>query len=498
MVSHCARRLIGWAVLLALSGSLAACTGREDERTVRVLFVGQPGDLDAEGLRLPLAAQHLRAATHQGLVRMDENGEVVPGLAQSWIVTDDGLSYIFRLRDVNWPDGQPVTAQQVRSQLQRAIRQLQGTTLGLDLAKIADVRALTGRVVEIELATPMAQFLRVLAQPELGFEGGGGGLGPMRRAAGPATAGAVTLLPIAPEERGLAADSRWAETVRSVRIAALPAEQAVAAFNSGAASAVLGGDINSLPLLQTGPLARGTVRLNAVVGLFGLDVASRGGFLADAGNREAVALAIDRNALLVPFNVSGWFPATRIVPPDLPGDPLQNPERWRDLDQNARLAIARARAAAWAAATGVPPQLTISLPPGVGNDLLLRQLRRDLDAAGIELRRAGDGEAADLVLRDRVARYAQARWFMNQFACSVSRAQCVPEADALMVQANTEADPVRRAALINQAEELLTRQNLFIPLGAPVRWSLVRANTVGYADNAWGVHPLFPFSRAPL
>ncbi|MFP9136928.1 peptide ABC transporter substrate-binding protein [Devosia sp. XGJD_8] len=48
--------------------------------------------------------------TFEGLVRFDSNGEIVPALAESWTVSDDGLTYTFTLRDAKWSDGQPVTA----------------------------------------------------------------------------------------------------------------------------------------------------------------------------------------------------------------------------------------------------------------------------------------------------------------------------------------------------------------------------------------------------
>ena len=48
--------------------------------------------------------------TFEGLVRFDETGAVVPALAESWEISEDGLTYTFHLRDANWSDGKPVTA----------------------------------------------------------------------------------------------------------------------------------------------------------------------------------------------------------------------------------------------------------------------------------------------------------------------------------------------------------------------------------------------------
>lgn len=49
----------------------------------------------------------------EGLVSSDPQGKAIPGLAESWEVSEDGLTYTFKLREANWSDGQPVTAHDV-------------------------------------------------------------------------------------------------------------------------------------------------------------------------------------------------------------------------------------------------------------------------------------------------------------------------------------------------------------------------------------------------
>lgn len=48
--------------------------------------------------------------TFEGLVRFSPEGDVIPALAESWEISEDGLTYTFHLRDANWSDGQPVKA----------------------------------------------------------------------------------------------------------------------------------------------------------------------------------------------------------------------------------------------------------------------------------------------------------------------------------------------------------------------------------------------------
>jgi len=47
-----------------------------------------------------------------------------------------------------------------------------------------------------------------------------------------------------------------------------------------------------------------------------------------------------------------------------------------------------------------------------------------------------------------------------------------------------------RAALIAKADADLTARASFIPLGAPLRWSLVNPMLTGWTENALGAHPL--------
>ena len=47
----------------------------------------------------------------EGLLNQDENGELVPGVATDWDVSDDKMTYTFHLRDdAKWSNGDPVTA----------------------------------------------------------------------------------------------------------------------------------------------------------------------------------------------------------------------------------------------------------------------------------------------------------------------------------------------------------------------------------------------------
>ena len=482
--------------LLPLILALAAC-GRGGDGAVEVAVIGEPAELFASGNRLAPPGELLRAATTQGLVQLDEAGQLVPGIAERWIVTDDGESYIFRIREFDAPGGRSLNARAVQQALSRAMAGLEDTTLGLDLAQVRDVRAMTGRVIEIRLKSPMPGFLQLLAQPELGITISGQPTGPMTSTrAGPVEA---VLAALPPEARGLPAQPDWAKDVRGLRVSVGSAAAVTRAFSDGRYNVVLGGTLATLPLVDVGPLSRGTVRLDSALGLFGLDVRHARGFLADSTNREALAMALDRDELIKPFNLAGWIATTRLVPPGLAGDPGVVGERWQGMDLDARRAVAAGRVARWRAANGgATPLLGVALPDGPGSDTLFDGLAAQYRTIGVVLARAEDADRADLALRDRVARYGGPRWFLNQFHCGVSPAICSEDVDFLAGLAVDTRDPVAQANYLADAENALSAFNAYIPIGAPIRWSLVRSGVSGFAENAWAIHPLFPLTRAPI
>jgi peptide/nickel transport system substrate-binding protein/oligopeptide transport system substrate-binding protein len=480
------RLLSAFCAVLALAGC-----GSADDSTLNLVAIGDPGDPFETGSRLSPIGQTVRGATVEGLVGFDEQARVIPALADRWIVTDDGLSYDFRLRDGTWPDASPITATSARVALEQALQALDGTALGADLSAIDEVRMMAGRVIEIRLSRPMPNLLQLLAQPELGMVWKRKGSGPMRLRR---EANFAVLQPIAPQSRGLPEQPNWAQQTRTLRLIALPATQAVSRFNSGDADVLLGGRIESFPLATSMGISRGTIQLDPVIGLFGLSVARSGDFLAAPENREALAMAIDRDGLIAAFGVSGWTPSTRIVSPGVEGDAGLIGARWSDVSLDKRRETAAARVQRWRAARGNAPRLSLSLPEGPGSDVLFERLRQDFGKVGIELRRVEEGAAADLRLLDVVARYPRASWFFNQLSCAARRGLCSASADQRAAEARAADNLTVQATLLADAEAELTAANVFIPFGPPIRWSLVRGSVTGFATNRWGLHPLMPMA----
>ncbi len=476
-------------VILPLLAALVACGG-DGDRPVEVVAIGDPSSPFASGARLPAAAQLVRSATGEGLVAFDEEGRVIPALADRWIVTDDGMSYIFRLRDGRWADGEAITGDSARTALLEAIGRVRGTALGLDLAPIDEVRTMAGRVIEIRLSRQAPDFLQLLAQPELGLLRKGKGAGPMQLTREKRSA---LLTPIPPEDRGLPQQPGWEQRTRKLRLMALPAAGAIDRFNAGEADMVLGGRFEDFPRLDAAGVSRGAIRLDPVAGLFGLAVTARSGFLSQPENREALSMAIDRDAMETALGVGGWTATTRLVNPGLAGDNGTVEERWPGRSVQERQQQAAARVERWKE----PVVVRLALPSGPGADRVFARLAEDWAAIGVRTQRVNESAVADLVLIDAVARYPRADWFLNQLSCAAARGICDSSADRAASQAREEPDAAKRADLLAEAEARLTIVNGYIPLGVPVRWSLVSGRATGLAPNPWSVHPLMPMTVRP-
>ncbi len=473
--------------------ALAACDSAGDA-SLKVLVIGDKGDALAKGIRLPPAGQLARGATTEGLVSLDAEGRVIPALADRWIVTDDGLSFIFRLRDGTWLDGAPLSGENARDALRAALAALRGTALALDLDAVEEVRAMAGRVVEVRLSRPSPDLLQLLAQPELGLTRRGRGAGPM---ALKQSGDYAILTAIPPEELGLPEVPGWQSSMRPVQLASVPGRLAVASFDEDQADVVLGGSYDQLPRAAGGRFLRGALRMDAVLGLFGLKVESDTGFLADRANREALALAIDRDAIGAALGLSGWAATTRIVSPGTIGDPGTVGERWEGMSLTARREVASARVHKWQSANPGAPPLRLALPGGPGADLLFGRLQGDFRAIGISAQRVAADAPADLRVIDQVARYPRAIWFLNQLSCAIARGPCSSPADTRLLQAKQASDEAARTALLAEAEQEQAATNAYIPIGVPVRWSLASPRVTGFSINRWALHPLMPMATRP-
>jgi peptide/nickel transport system substrate-binding protein len=454
---------------------LAGC-GEEKSGPIEISAIGgQPTIVNPSRQMLDMPGAYLIENAAQGLVGFDQNGEIVPRLAQSWVISDDGLRYTFRIaRGSKWQDGAPVTADEVVARLRAAAATSSRNPLRPLLGAIDEIVRMTDDVLEIDLKAPRPNFLQLLAQPEFGMVRGRIGSGPYRAA--PQRDGTVLLTLPPPEDEDDEAPRAPAVVLRGEA-----APGAIARFDLDESALVLGGTAADLPFAQAIDPAPTALQLDPVDGLFGLAFVRPEGPLAAPEVRQALAMAIDRGAALEALGLKRMQPRETLLPTGIEG---LNPAAaaWTSTQQADRRATARR------VLNGQHLTVHISLPDGPGFRLLFAYLRRDLAAIGVAARRVGPGEAADLVLIDEVAPAGLASWYLRHFTCDRS-AVCSSDADALLDQARLAPNAGIRRGLLANADRLLTDSSVYIPLSAPVRWSLVAPRLTGFKPNAFGHHP---------
>jgi oligopeptide transport system substrate-binding protein len=469
----------------ALTGALlAAACGKSDTSPIEISAIGGKPRLVNPNLELlDPPSETLVEATAQGLVRFDAAGQIEPGLAQSWIVSDDGLRYTFRLRRTEWQGAGKVTAAQVAERLRAAASPASRNPLKPLLGAIDEIEAMTDEVLEIALVTPRPNFLQLLAQPEMAVILGGRGTGPYHAVD---EGGVVSLHPPVEEEEDpdLAGDEDSHET--AIQLRGERSALAIVRFLSEETDLVLGGRAGDLPIARAADLPRGALVFDPVAGLFGLSFASREGPLRNPAVRQALSMAIDRAALVSALGVPGLQPRETLIPLGIDETPQPAAPDWA----SAPLPMRRVRAtqAVAAAAGGKPLVVRVAVPDGPGYRLIFAHLRHDWRAIGVTAERVPqNARGADLRLIDAVAPVELATWYLRQFSCSAS-AVCDRSADEMMAAARIAPTPENRQALLANADRILSDATAFIPLTAPIRWSLVSQRLTGFRPNLFGRH----------
>lgn len=449
---------------------------------MRAIVIGDEPKLRDPALGpLPPADAVLLENVAQGLVRFDANGNIVAGLAERWNVSDDGLSYIFRLASMNWPDGKKITAQQVAKLLKRQLADRSANPLKDSLGAVDDVVAMTDRVIEIRLLAPRPNLLSILAEPALSILRGNIGTGPFQAVPTGASGGELRLT------REIQDNDEEEPRREQVLLAGENVQKAIGEFDLSQADLVLGGTFRDLPFAQRAKLPRGALHFDPASGLFGLVPVNASAPFDDPNVRRLLSEALDRANFINTLAVPGLAARATVLEPGLDGINAPAQPGWFVTALADRLGALGAQADRLFGKA--KPIVRIALPDGPGADLLLQELVRDWGAIGLTVQRAQPGSPADFALIDEVAPSTSPSWFVRHFRCGAV-AICDEQADALMEAARETPVPQQRYALLAQAAARIDDAQLFIPIAAPVRWSLVSGRVQGFAGNRYARHTL--------
>jgi len=153
------KTLKAFGLALALSTALAGAAMAQPTE-VRIGVALEPPALDPTAG----AAEAIDIVVYQnvfeGLTRIDQNGAVQPGLAESWTISDDGLTYTFKLHDgVTFHDGTSFDAEDVKFTFDRILSENSVNAHREFYEPIISVTVIDPLTVELTLDRQIGRFL---------------------------------------------------------------------------------------------------------------------------------------------------------------------------------------------------------------------------------------------------------------------------------------------------------------------------------------------------
>lgn len=162
---------------------IAGCAQQKSEKIAQVIRFNngtEPETIDpARSTGIPEA--NIEIQCFEGLTRLDKNSSPSPGIAKSWEVSKDGLKYIFHLRDARWSNGDKLTAYDFEYSWKRALSPELAAEYAYQLyyiknaekynkGKIKDknlvgVKAIDEKTLLVELEYPTPYFLSLTSFP---------------------------------------------------------------------------------------------------------------------------------------------------------------------------------------------------------------------------------------------------------------------------------------------------------------------------------------------
>ncbi len=436
---------------------------------------------------------HVIDSIGEGLVRADfETGEALPGLAESWEISDDGLVYTFNIREgMVFHDGEPITAEAIVRSMSRPLNPddpsfIEGMYMygnqGVD--NWESIEAVDDLTVQLTLKAPNATQLLVFTRPdgyivspkamdEFGTEVG----------LNTAMAGPFKVERFVPGQEAVlvANEDYWAGRpyLDQIIIRSFPDEASIlAALEAGEIDLTLYAPFTSVPRISGDDgdgidIAVGAPLVNLYMGINPTTVPA----LANPMVRAAINVAIDREAIIeAGLNGLAAPPASILAPNDLGYDPAGEAASSYDPDLAASLL----------ADSGV--EMPIALELSFENNRFWPQLAEliafDLEAVGFDVTldrldagsffgKIGEGQH-QLAINQRStflpdphdkAIILHSVISPNDVGQPAAYTDTAPEVDALIDAGIAELDPAARAEIYGDLQSLILETNQIAFLG---------------------------------
>jgi oligopeptide transport system substrate-binding protein len=460
-----------------------------------------------------------------GLVTYDPEGKPIPGLAERWTSSPDGLTWTFHLREARWSDGAPLTAEDFVFGWRRLLDAKTAAAYAyyLFLVKNAElvnsgklppeqlgVRAVNPRTFEVTLEHPAPYLIEMLThmttypQPRHVIAAKGK---EWIRPGNHVSSGPFRLVEWTPRERIVTeknphfydaanvklekvvfyATDDYGAALKRMRAGELDTQTRIPSTEVDWIRANMPEIYNPVPQLTVEYLCPNVTRKP----------------FDDVRVREAVSLALSREALSSKIRRVGDVPAYALVPPGIANYSTASRLRFQNLSQAARLERGRAlmRQAGYGPENRAKSSFMIrSTAAGTGRAVaaavqqMLAQVYLDVTivandfATYLSVTTIHD---FDLCQSAWSADFNDASNFLDLFITGNGNNKGLysnKQFDALLAQSRNELDLEKRAGLLSRAEQILLDDHGVMPIWFWVSPDLARPYVKNWIPNALNIH----------
>lgn len=509
---------------LLLAGVLAACSPSTPHSgmTLNRGNIGEPKSLDPDFVDLQLE-NNIVGDLLVGLITEDAAGNPIPGAATSWEASPDGKTWTFHLRPHVWSDGVPVTSHDFAFGWRRILDPRTAANYAYNLWLFKNARAITEGKLPPEalgVETPNdstlilhlehpAPYLPQLLMHETTYplpEHVVKKYGAAWSAAGHYVSnGAFMLKEWSPGDHITLVKNPRFYDAKDVRIDTLnyyPTLDSDAALRR-----VRAGELdtqNPLPALQIDWLRAhmpDALQMHPFLGIAYIQANFAHPPLGDVRIREALCLAIDREAIVNKVYRLGETPAYGMIPKgivDYPWSPALDFANTPYADR-----IAKAQALMRAAGYGPQKRLSLTFETIADPDSkrfaaaiqdMLKQIYVDIDIVSVDIQihfANLQQHSFELAGSSWVADYNDASNFLDILRVNSGNNYGHyhnPAYDALLDEAQEQTDVAKRGAMLRAAEQIAMNDYAWIPVRFMVTRDLVQPYVKGWISNVRNVN----------
>ena len=505
-------------VALTAAASIALAGG-----TLRVASMGEPASLDPHKVS-GTWENYVVGDMFVGLTTENPKAEPIPGVAESWTVSEDGKTYTFKLRESSWSDGTPMTANDFVFSMQRIldpdtaaeyasllyiIEGAEAVNKGEAKPESLSVKALDDQTLEIKLTGPAPYFLALLTHytaypvPKHVIEKVGK---EWTKPQNMVVNGPYKLVEWIPNTHVKLTknDKYWDAASLSLDNLTFYTQEDRAAvqkrFRAGEIDVAMDFASDQIGWLRKN--LPNETRIAPYMGIYYYPINSAVEPFTDVRIRKALSMAINREAIVDKVLKTGELAAYSFVPPGVAYYDEPSEVDWKDVPFGERQKMAKDLLAEAGYGPDNPLEFTLRYNTsenhkriavavvsmwkaiGVKAELFNSEVKvhyADLKQGDFQVARAG--WIADYNDAQNFLYLLETRTGANNYGRYSN-----PEYDQLMLDAEVTSDLQKRGELMRKAEMLAMRDQPVIPIYHYVSKNLVSQKVVGFEDNPQDIH----------